>query len=38
MDQDETWHAGIASAWPHCIRWGPSSPQMGTPPSFGPRL
>jgi len=25
-DQDETWHAGRPRPWPHCIRWGPSSP------------
>ena len=26
MDQDETWHAGRPQPWPHCVRWGPSSP------------
>jgi len=26
MGQDETWHAGIPRPWPHCFRWGPSSP------------
>ena len=26
MDQDETWHAGRPRSWPHCVRWGPSSP------------
>ena len=26
MDQNETWHAGRPRPWPHCIRWGPSSP------------
>jgi len=26
MDQDETWHAGRPWPWPHCVRWGPSSP------------
>jgi len=26
MDQDETWHAGRPRPWPHCFRWGPSSP------------
>jgi len=26
MDQDETWHGGRPRPWPHCIRWGPSSP------------
>ena len=25
-DQDETWHAGRPRPWPHCFRWGPSSP------------
>jgi len=31
MDQDETWHAGRPRPWPHCVRWGPSSP----PPKGG---
>jgi len=36
-DQDETWHAGRPRPWPHCVRWGPSSPaQRGTLPIFGP--
>jgi len=26
MDQDETWHAGRPLPWPHCVRWGLSSP------------
>jgi len=26
MDQHETWHAGRPRPWPHCVRWGPSSP------------
>ena len=26
MDQDEAWHAGRPQPWPHCVRWGPSSP------------
>jgi len=26
MDQDEAWHAGRPRSWPHCVRWGPSSP------------
>jgi len=30
MDQDETW------PWPHCVRWGPSSPFI--PPIFDPYL
>jgi len=25
-DQDETSHAGRPWPWPHCVRWGPSSP------------
>ena len=37
MDQDETWHAGRPGPWPHCVRWGPSSPpQRGLSPSFRP--
>ena len=36
-DQDETWHAGRPRAWPHCFRWGPSSPSPkgAHPPIFG---
>jgi len=26
MDQDETRHAGRPWPWPHCVRWGHSSP------------
>jgi len=26
MDQHKTWHAGRPRSWPHCVRWGPSSP------------
>jgi len=35
-DQDETWHAGRARPWPHCVRWGPSSPSPkgAQPPQF----
>jgi len=34
-DQDETWHAGRPRPWPHCIRWGPSSPpKKGQSPQF----
>jgi len=29
MDQDETWHEGRPRPRPHCVRWGPSSPQKG---------
>ena len=36
MDQDETWRGGRLWCWPHCVRWGPSSPQKGTAPSFWP--
>ena len=37
---NETWHAGRPRPWPHCVRWGPSSPPpKGTqPPIFGPYL
>jgi len=40
MDQDETWHAGRPRPWPHCVRWGPSSPSPKghSPPIFGPYL
>jgi len=40
MDQDETWHAGRPRPWPHCVRWGPSSPSSkgAQPPIFGPYL
>ena len=31
-DQDETWHAGRPRPWPHCVRWGPSSPPKGAQP------
>ena len=39
-DQHETWHAGRPRPWPHCVRWGRSSPPYrGTaPPIFGPYL
>jgi len=34
-DQDETWHAGRPRPWPHCIRWGLSSPfPKRGPPQF----
>jgi len=26
MDQDENWRACRPRPWPHCVRWGPSSP------------
>jgi len=40
-DQAETWHAGRPRPWPHCVRWGPSSPspKRDSPhPIFGPYL
>ena len=32
----ETWHAGRPRPWPHCVRWGPSSPspERGRSPQF----
>jgi len=37
-DQDESWHAGRPRPWPHCVRWGSSSPSPKghSPPIFGP--
>ena len=26
MDQDDTWQGGRPLPWPHCVRWGASSP------------
>jgi len=40
-DQGETWQAGRPWSWPHCVRWGPSSPfpKGHSPhPIFGPYL
>ena len=40
-DQDETWHADRPRPWPHCVRWGPSSPPPkghSPRPIFGPYL
>jgi len=34
MDQGETWHGGRPWPRPHCVRWGPSSPQKGHSPQF----
>ena len=36
MDQDETWLAGRPRPWPHCVRWGLSSPSPkgGRAPQF----
>jgi len=38
MDQDEAWHAGRPRSWPHCVKWGPSSPPSKghSPPSVRP--
>jgi len=35
-DQDETCHAGRPRHWPHCVRWGASSPSSkgAQPPKF----
>jgi len=36
-DQDETWRAGRPGPWPHCVRWGRSSPPpKGHSPQFRP--
>jgi len=38
-DQGETWLAGRPRPWPHCIRWGSSSPSLKgaqPPPNFRP--
>jgi len=38
-DQGETWHAGRPRPWPHCVRWGPSSPSpKGTAPQFSAHI
>jgi len=35
MGQDATWYEGSPRPRPHCVRWGPSSPQKGVqPPVF----
>ena len=36
--QDETWRADRPRPWPHCVRWGPSSPSSkgAQPPNFRP--
>ena len=35
VDKDETWQAGRPRPRPHCVRWGPSSPEKGgTAPNF----
>jgi len=30
IDQDATWYGGKPPPRPHCVRWGPSSPEKGT--------
>jgi len=40
-DKDETWHAGRPQPWPHCVRWGPSSPlpkKGADPPQFSAHI
>jgi len=39
-EQDETWHAGRPRPWPHCVRWGPSSPSPkgAFTPQFSPHI
>ena len=38
-DQDETWHKGRPRPWPHCVRWGPSSPSpKGHSPQFSAHI
>ena len=35
MDQDAAWHVGRHRSWPHCVRWGHSSPSpKGHSPHF----
>ena len=40
MDQGETWHAHRPRPWPHCVRWGPSSPPLKghTPSQFSAHI
>jgi len=38
MDQDATWQGGRPQPRPHCVRWGPSSPQRSIAPIFCPCL
>jgi len=38
-DQDETWLAGRPRPWPHCVRWGASSPPLkGHSPQFSAHI
>jgi len=32
--QDEIWHGGRPPPRPFCVRWGPSSPEIGHSPQF----
>jgi len=35
----QTWHAGRPRPWPHCVRWGPSSPPIhGHSPKFSAHI
>ena len=34
MDQNATWYGGRPPPWPHCVRWGPSSPKGAQQPQF----
>jgi len=37
MDQDKTWIGDRPRPWPHCVRWGSSSPPpKGHSPNFRP--
>ena len=40
MDHDETWRADRPRPWPHCVRWGPSSPPQkgGVAPQLSAHL
>jgi len=39
MEQHATWYGGRPLSWPHCVRWGPSSPNGAQrPPIFDPCL
>ena len=38
-DQDQNCHAGRPRPWPHCVRWGPSSPSpKGHSPQFSAHI
>ena len=36
MDEDATWYGGRPRPRPHCVTWGPSSPQKAQLPNFRP--